>query len=88
MPLDRFRAALGDERCSDGDERLVEFVKLDRFMGGVADLHDSPDPEEAYRRYCEWLPFATESAAFVAAMAAALGIEIGDIVAEPDTARF
>jgi len=88
VPLDRFRAALVDEACSDGDERLVEFVKLGRFMGGIADLRDPPDPEEAYRRYCEWLPFATESAAFVSALAADLGIDIGDIVAEPDTARF
>lgn len=80
-PLDRFRDALGDER-------LAEFVKLTRFMGGITDLHDLPDPEEAYRRYCEWLPFATESAAFVLAIATDLGIDIGDIVAEPDTARF
>ncbi len=88
VSLDRFRASLAGEGGPDGDERLNEFVDLDRFMRGIANIDDEPDAGEGYRRYCEWLPFAIESADFVSAMASDLGIDIGDIVAEPDTARF
>ncbi|HEX2024543.1 MAG TPA: hypothetical protein VHF00_07535 [Acidimicrobiales bacterium] len=88
VPFERFREALCDGGDAGGDERLAEFVELDRFMRDVASLDDSPDPDEAYRRYSQWLPFATESAAFVAAMAADLGTDIGELTAEPERADF
>ncbi|HEV3402034.1 MAG TPA: hypothetical protein VG078_09470 [Acidimicrobiales bacterium] len=88
VPFERFRQALSDGGDAGGDERLAEFVELDRFMRDVASLDDGPDPDEAYERYSKWLPFATESAAFVAAMAADLGTDIGELTAEPERADF
>jgi hypothetical protein len=85
---ERFATALAEGEDPEGDELLSEFIELDRFMRGVADIEEGPDPEEAYGRYCEWLPFASESAEFVSAMAADLGIDVGHLRAEPDTARF
>ncbi|HEX2043921.1 MAG TPA: hypothetical protein VHF24_14915 [Acidimicrobiales bacterium] len=88
VPFERFRAALGKGGDAGGDERLAEFIALDGFMRDIADVDEKPDPDEAYRRYCEWLPFATESAAFISAMAADLGRDIGDLTAEPESGDF
>ena len=88
VPFDRFGSALAEGGDPGGDERVAEFVELDRFMRDVAELEDPPDPEEAYARYRDWLPFATESAAFIAAMAADLGTDIGDLAAEPESGDF
>ncbi len=88
VPFERFREALSDGGDAGGDRRLAEFVELDRFMRELASLDDGPDPDEAYRRYSKWLPFATESAAFVSAMAADLGTDIGDLTAEPESGNF
>lgn len=87
VPFEDFRAALAEGGTSD-DKRLNEFCELDRFMRGVAELEEPSDPEEAYERYCDWLPFATESADLVTALADDLGTDIGEVVAEPQSARF
>ena len=86
--FERFRSALAEGGDAGDEERLAEFIELDRFMRGVAALEDGPDPEEAYARYRDWLPFATESAAFISAMAADLGTDIGDLTAEPESGDF
>ncbi|HEX2274972.1 MAG TPA: potassium channel family protein, partial [Acidimicrobiales bacterium] len=86
VPFDRFKAALAGD--AEGDERLAEFLELDRFMRDLAEIDDGPDPHEAYRRYCEWLPFATESAAFVSRMADDLGTDMGRLTAEPESGNF
>jgi len=88
LPYDRFRAALTQEEAPSGDERLDEFFDLDRFMRCLAHHERATDPEEAYERYCEWLPFAVESAGLVSALAADLGIDIGRLTAEPEGAAF
>jgi hypothetical protein len=88
-PFERFRAVfcgpVGDPE--PGDARVGEFYALDRFMRGLAAIDAPADPEEAYGRYRRWLPFAAESAEFVAAMAADLGTDLGDLEAEPEPAN-
>jgi hypothetical protein len=85
--LEQLRAALGDGDAAVEDVAAVkEFAALDRFMRRLAHLEGAPDPREAYERYREWLPFATETAAFVSRVAADLGTDLGNLEAEPATA--
>jgi hypothetical protein len=91
LPFERFAAAAcaagGDGDATGGDDAddlVAQFLGLDRFMRELARMGgDEPDLEEAYGRYRGWLPFATEAAAFVTAMAADLGVDIGHLGAEP-----
>jgi hypothetical protein len=85
--FETFVAAM--EGAATGDEaRVRDFLDLDRFMRGLVRLDRSADPRDAYGRYCLWLPFATESEQFVAAMAADLGNDLDTLLAEPEQARF
>ncbi|MFB9955013.1 hypothetical protein [Cellulomonas denverensis] len=53
--LDRVgRAGRGEQV----DEWTGRFLQLDRDMADLAGLSPLADPEEAYRRYTRWLPFA------------------------------
>jgi Ion channel len=88
VPFERFRAAVaaeaGEGGEAAGDERVEEFLALDRFMRRLADV-GPPDPEETYERYTEWLPFATESREFVSTLAEDLGTDLEQLQAEPET---
>ena len=85
VPFERFCAALDGETGDAVDERAEEFLALDRFMRGLADIDGPPDAEETYERYCTWLPFAVESREFVSALARDLGTDLGQLEAEPET---
>jgi hypothetical protein len=85
VPFERFRAALSGDPDEAGEERLEEFLALDRFMRRLADVEGRPDPEETYARYTEWLPFATASREFVATLARDLGTDLEQLQAEPET---
>lgn len=53
--LDRVARAGRGEQV---DEWTSRFLQLDRDMAALAGLSPLADPEEAYRRYARWLPFA------------------------------
>ncbi|HEX2193047.1 MAG TPA: ion channel [Acidimicrobiales bacterium] len=84
VPFERFCTAL-KEGEETGDERLDEFLALDRFMRRLAEMEGPPDPEETYERYCAWLPFAAESREFVQTLAHDLGTDLEQLQAEPET---
>lgn len=46
---------------AERDEWVVRFVDLDRRMADLAGTTPLADPDEAYRRYAAWLPFAYRS---------------------------
>ena len=47
-------------------------------MRDLACLDGDPGPEEAYARYCEWLPFARRNRTFYEDLANDLGYEIDE----------
>ena len=59
---------------SDDDDLLSRFVGVERRMRSMAQL-ENPDPEEAYARYKEWLPFILRSDAFIRDAALDLGYD-------------
>lgn len=85
VPFERFRAALDEEGGEPGDERVEEFLALDRFMRRLAAVEGAPGAEETYERYETWLPFATESRKFVETLARDLGTDLEQLQAEPET---
>ena len=85
VPWERFRRALDGEAEDELDERTEEFLAMDRFMRRLADIDGPPDAEETYERYEKWLPFATESRAFVSTLARDLGTDLEQLQAEPET---
>ncbi|HWC12537.1 MAG TPA: potassium channel family protein [Acidimicrobiales bacterium] len=85
VPFERFQAALDEQGGETGDERLEEFLALDRFMRRLAAVEGPPGAEETYERYLTWLPFATESRGFVETLARDLGTDLEQLQAEPET---
>ncbi len=85
VPFERFCAALAGQAGEERDERLEEFLALDRFMRRLARVEGPPDAEETYERYRTWLPFATASREFVSTLARDLGTDLEQLQAEPET---
>ncbi len=84
VPFDRFRAAFDGDGDDTVDEHVAEFLDLDRFMRGVADVERPPDAGEAFERYKTWLPFATETREFVSSLAQDLGTDLEHLQDEPE----
>ncbi len=66
--------AIALRKGSDDDSLLSRFVELEHRMRNMARLEE-PDPEEAYERYKEWLPFILRSDAFIHDAALDLGYD-------------
>lgn len=82
VAFETFAAAL-ERGKQPADPWLERFVRTGSFMRDLVGLEDRPDPEEAYGRYKEWLPFAHRNAAFVEATARDLGYERDELEGEP-----
>jgi hypothetical protein len=65
-----------------GDERLGQFLDLERYMGEIAGLRRRPD-REAYRRYREWHAFTAKTDAFLEALDSDLGVGPSNIEGHP-----
>jgi hypothetical protein len=82
VPYETFEATL--ERGKDPtDPWLPDFLGINTFMHDLARLEENPDPEEAYERYREWLPFAHRNRSFYEALARDLGYELDELEGGP-----
>lgn len=70
------------------DRWLKRFLEVDRSMRELARIKEAPDPEEAYARYTDWLPFAHRVRAFYEASAKDLGYELEDLANQPGERLF
>ncbi|MCM0641321.1 FUSC family protein [Cellulomonas wangsupingiae] len=52
------RLARGDAGHDTADPWAARFLQLDRDMAALAGVEPLADPDDTYRRYCAWLPFA------------------------------
>ena len=57
-------------------------------MHDLARLEEDPDPEEAYGRYMEWLPFAYRNRTFYEALSRDLGYELVELEGGPGELIF
>ncbi|MGF1472257.1 MAG: potassium channel family protein [Rubrobacteraceae bacterium] len=73
VPFEAFATALREE--PDDDTWLSRFIELEREVRNLAHLEEIPDPEEAYERYKEWLPFTLRTDAFIRDAALDLGYD-------------
>lgn len=87
VPFETFRAAYSRGK-EPPDYWLDRFLQMDSFMHGVARLDEPSDPEEAYDRYREWLPFAHRNRAFFEACAGDLGYERAELESNPGERLF
>ncbi len=87
VPFETFEAAL--ERGKEpADPWLGRFLQINRFMHDLARLEGPSDPQEAYARYEEWLPFAHRNRSFFEASARDLGYELDDLAYGPGERLF
>jgi hypothetical protein len=87
VPYETFEATL--ERGKDPtDPWLPDFLGINTFMHDLARLEENPDPEEAYERYREWLPFAHRNRSFYEALARDLGYELDELEGGPGELIF
>lgn len=87
VPFETFEAAL--ERGKEPpDPWLDRFLQIMSFMHDLANLDVPPDPEEAYARYEQWLPFAYRNRAFFEASASELGYNLHDLEGGPGERLF
>lgn len=87
VPFETFEAAI--TRGKDpSDYFLSRFLQMESFMRDLARLEEPPDPEEAYERYREWLPFTHRTRTFFEATAKDLGYELDDLAQNPGERLF
>jgi hypothetical protein len=87
VPYETFQATL--ERGKEPtDPWLDDFLRINAFMHDLARLEEDPDPEEAYARYKEWLPFSHRSWTFYEALARDLGYELDELEGGPGELIF
>ncbi len=83
IPVATFAACLGSERNSS-DPWVSRFLGTDRWMRNAATQGDTPhEPDEAYARYKEWLPFTHRTEAFAHLAAENLGYDLGHAIQAP-----
>lgn len=87
VPFETFEAAVECDK-EPSDPWLGRFVQIESFMREIVRLEDRPDPEEAYERYKQWLPFAHRNRSFFEAAANDLGYELDELVREPGEMLF
>ncbi|MDQ4063219.1 MAG: potassium channel family protein [Actinomycetota bacterium] len=87
VSFERFTAALegGEEPPEPWPAR---FFEVQRYMYGLARIQDSPNPEECYERYKEWLPFAHRNRSFFEASAKVLGYDLDELNHAPGERLF
>jgi hypothetical protein len=82
-----FEAAYGRDK-EPADPWLGRFLRIESFMREVVRLEGTPDPEEAYDRYEQWLPFAHRNRSFFEASARDLGYELDELAQGPGERLF
>ena len=87
VPFETFEAALEREK-EPVDPWLGRFLHIQAFMHEIARLEEAPDPEEAYARYEQWLPFAHRNRSFFEASAKDLGYELDELAHGPGEKLF
>lgn len=70
------------------DYWLTRFLQMNAFMRDLAHLDEAPNPEEAYRRYGQWLTFAHRNRAFFEASAGKLGYDLEELQSGPGERLF
>lgn len=72
VAADRFAGAVsvfeGPEANVGLDPWVLRFLAMDRRMAALTQSATTIDVDDAYRRYCAWLPFGFESQSFVASV--------------------
>lgn len=87
VPYETFEAAFERDK-EPADPWLERFLQIDSYMRELVRLEDPPDPEEAYERYRQWLPFAFRNRAFFEASARDLGYELDELAQGPGERLF
>lgn len=86
-PFETFEAALERDK-EPADPWLAGFLRIDEFMRDLVCWEGDPDPEEAYARFREWLPFAHRNRTFYEALARDLGYELDQLEGGPGELIF
>jgi hypothetical protein len=86
-PFETFEAALERDK-EPADPWLAGFLRIDEFMRDLVCWEGDPDPEEAYARFREWLPFAHRNRTFYKALARDLGYELDQLEGGPGELIF
>jgi hypothetical protein len=87
VPYETFQATL--ERGKEpADPWLAGFLRINSFMYDLARLEEEANPEEAYGRYKEWLPFSHRNRTFYEALARDLGYELDELEGGPGELIF
>ena len=87
VPFETFEAAL--ERGEEPSEAwLGQFLQINASMHDLTRLQGPSDPQEAYARYEEWLPFAHRNRTFFEASARNLGYNLDDLAHGPGERLF
>ena len=87
VPFETFEAAL--ERGEEPSEAwLGRFLQINASMHDLTRLQGPSDPQEAYARYEEWLPFAHRNRTFFEASARDLGYNLDDLAHGPGERLF
>jgi hypothetical protein len=87
VPFETFEAAYGRDK-DQADPWLGRFLQLESFMRDLVRLEGTPDPEEAYDRYEQWLPFAHRNRSFFEASARDLGYKLDELAQGPGERLF
>lgn len=87
VPYETFEAAYSRGKAPN-DPWLECFIHINSHMAELARLDDRQDPEEAYERYREWLPFAHRDQAFFEASARDLGYDLEELNQRPGERLF
>jgi hypothetical protein len=87
VPFETFEAAFARDK-EPADPWLGRFLQIETSMRELVRLDGSPDPEEAYDRYKQWLPFAHRNRAFFEASARDLGYELDELAQGPGERLF
>ena len=86
-PFETFEAVLERDK-EPADPWLAGFLRIDEFMRDLVCWEGDPDPEEAYARFREWLPFAHRNRTFYEALAGDLGYELDQLEGGPGELIF
>ena len=70
------------------DTWLNRFLEVESGMREIAGIDELPDPNEAYGRYTDWLPFAYYNRAFYEASARDLGYTYDELAYRPGDWQF
>lgn len=87
VPFETFEATLERDK-EPSDPWLGRFFQIESFMREIVRLEDRPDPDEAYERYKQWLPFAHRNRSFFEAAAWDLGYELDELARGPGEKLF